>query len=64
MGKVSKIRKSDKSVFARYEFEFFQGETLVYTGEHYVVDCVLGWIYAVAVFLAVRWWFDRRQSLA
>lgn len=37
---------------------------LVYTGEHYVVDCVLGWIYAVAVFLAVRWWFDRRQSLA
>jgi len=33
---------------------------LVYTGEHYVVDCVLGWIYAVAVFLAVRWWFDRR----
>ena len=32
-GKVTQIRKSDKSVFARYEFKFFQGETLVYTGE-------------------------------
>ncbi len=32
-GKVTQIRKSDRSVFARYEFKFFQGETLVYTGE-------------------------------
>lgn len=28
--------------------------TLVYTGEHYVFDVVLGWIYAVVAFLAVK----------
>lgn len=27
--------------------------TLVYTGEHYVVDIALGWIYAIATFAAV-----------
>ena len=27
--------------------------SLVYTGEHYVVDVVLGWLYAVAVYAAV-----------
>ena len=27
--------------------------TLVYTGEHYVFDVVLGWIYAIATFLVV-----------
>jgi 3-hydroxymyristoyl/3-hydroxydecanoyl-(acyl carrier protein) dehydratase len=32
-GKVTQVRRSDASVFARYEFEFFQGKTLVYTGE-------------------------------
>ncbi len=32
-GKVTQIRKSAESVFARYAFEFFQRETLVYTGE-------------------------------
>ena len=32
-GKVTQIRKSESSVFARYEFEFFQSGTLVYTGE-------------------------------
>ena len=29
--------------------------TLVYGGEHYVFDVLLGWIYAVAVFFGVRW---------
>lgn len=29
--------------------------TLVYAGEHYVADVLLGWIYAIATFLAVRW---------
>ena len=29
--------------------------TLVYTGEHYVADAILGWIYAGVIFLAVRW---------
>lgn len=32
-GKATQMRKSESSVFARYEFEFFQGKTLVYTGE-------------------------------
>ncbi len=32
---------------------------LVYTSEHYVSDCLLGWVYAVATFLAVNRAFDR-----
>jgi hypothetical protein len=28
--------------------------TIVYTAEHYVVDVLLGWIYAVAAFVAIR----------
>lgn len=31
------------------------GWTLVYGGEHYVFDVLLGWAYAVAVYLSVRW---------
>ncbi|MDX6643676.1 MAG: hypothetical protein QOD76_1638 [Solirubrobacteraceae bacterium] len=41
---------------------------LVYTSEHYVVDILLGWIYAVATFAAVslagRWWEQRRSARA
>ena len=29
------------------------GFALVYTGEHYTVDVVLGWLYAVSVFRLV-----------
>ena len=29
--------------------------TLVYGGEHYVFDVVLGWMYAAAVYFGVRW---------
>lgn len=29
--------------------------TIVYTAEHYVADVLLGWIYAVASFAAIRW---------
>ncbi|HET6832098.1 MAG TPA: phosphatase PAP2 family protein [Solirubrobacterales bacterium] len=40
------------------------GWTLVYGGEHYVFDVLLGWTYAVAVYFGVRWvrarWSDRR----
>jgi len=32
---------------------------LVYTSEHYVSDCLLGWIYAGAAFLVVNHVFDR-----
>ena len=30
---------------------------LVYSGEHYAVDCVAGWVYAVAAFASVNWVF-------
>jgi hypothetical protein len=40
--------------------------TLVYTGEHYVIDVLVGWAYVAAVFLAVglgeRWWRNRRPD--
>jgi hypothetical protein len=32
---------------------------LVYGAEHYVVDCVAGWVYATVVFVGVNWAFDR-----
>ncbi|HSK55640.1 MAG TPA: phosphatase PAP2 family protein [Jiangellales bacterium] len=42
------------------------GLTLVYGGEHYVVDVLLGWVYVVFVVVAVgaleRWWATRRES--
>ena len=31
------------------------GAPIVYTGEHYVVDVLLGWIYAAVCFVAVQW---------
>lgn len=37
---------------------------LVYTGEHYVVDCLLGWVYAAVVFVAVNAFLDRRVARA
>ena len=35
------------------------GLTLVYTGEHYVIDIVLGWLYATVVFVVGSRVFDR-----
>lgn len=35
---------------------------LVYGGEHYVVDCIAGWIYATVVFAGVNVVFDRREA--
>jgi membrane-associated phospholipid phosphatase len=44
------------------------GFTLVYTGEHYVFDVVLGWVYAVCVYSAVlafeRWRAGERWKRA
>ena len=34
--------------------------SLVYSGEHYVVDCIAGWVYAVATFVAVNLVFEYR----
>jgi hypothetical protein len=40
----------------------------VYGGEHYVVDCIAGWIYAGATYFAVEyafaWRTRRREALA
>lgn len=36
--------------------------SLVYTGEHFAVDCLFGWVYAAATYVAVTWWFERRES--
>lgn len=38
------------------------GATLVYTGEHYVLDLLAGVGYALAAHLAVGWWEARRAS--
>ncbi|MEU7902022.1 phosphatase PAP2 family protein [Actinoplanes sp. NPDC049118] len=42
--------------------------TLVYSGEHYVIDVLVGWAYVAGVFLAVgfaeRWWRARRAVSA
>lgn len=35
------------------------GLTLVYGGEHYVLDVLMGWAYAAAVVLFWRWWTRR-----
>ncbi len=38
--------------------------TLVYTGEHYVADVLVGWLYVGVVFLVVGWaerWWQRRH---
>ena len=35
---------------------------LVYSGEHYVVDCVAGWVYAVATFVAVNVVFESARA--
>jgi membrane-associated phospholipid phosphatase len=37
---------------------------LVYSGEHYVVDCIFGWVYALAAFVAVNWAFAWRERRA
>jgi membrane-associated phospholipid phosphatase len=42
--------------------------TLVYTGEHYLIDVLVGWAYVGATFVVVgraeRWWRTRRDRLA
>jgi membrane-associated phospholipid phosphatase len=34
---------------------------LVYTGEHYAIDVLAGWVYATVAYLAVTWLFERRR---
>lgn len=36
--------------------------TLVYGGEHYVIDVLLGWVYVAVVLWVARWWERRRAG--
>ena len=36
--------------------------SLVYAGEHYVVDCIAGWAYAIATYATVEYAFARRAQ--
>ena len=36
--------------------------TLVYTGEHFVIDVLLGWLYASTIFVAGNRLFDRYEQ--
>jgi membrane-associated phospholipid phosphatase len=42
--------------------------TLVYSGEHYFVDVLVGWAYVIVIFLVVgaaeRWWWSRHPAAA
>jgi len=42
------------------------GFTLVYTGEHYVIDVLIGWLYAATVYFGgsrvYAWWLRRREQ--
>jgi membrane-associated phospholipid phosphatase len=38
------------------------GFTLVYGGEHYVLDVLMGWAYAAAA-IAFWWWWERRRQV-
>jgi hypothetical protein len=42
-----------------YPFLIFLGT--VYTGEHYAIDEIIGIVYAVVAFLAVRWIFNNKS---
>jgi membrane-associated phospholipid phosphatase len=35
--------------------------SLIYTGEHYLIDCLAGWVYASVVYFAVSFVFERRR---
>jgi membrane-associated phospholipid phosphatase len=40
------------------------GLTLVYTGEHFVVDVFAGWAYAIGIYLLASLWWRRRERRA
>ncbi|MHA3702307.1 phosphatase PAP2 family protein [Jatrophihabitans sp. YIM 134969] len=42
-------------------YPVLMGLSLVYLGEHYVVDLAAGVVYALGVHLAARWWEQRRE---
>jgi membrane-associated phospholipid phosphatase len=52
-------RRASRALVAT--FPVAMGFTLVYGGEHYVVDVLTGWLYVGAVVLAARAWEQRAQ---
>ena len=56
----SRVRPSLRPLLALYPL--LMGLTLVATGEHYVFDVLLGWLYAALVMVAWGWW-ERRRAL-
>lgn len=42
-------------------FPISMGLTLVYSGEHYVVDVLLGWLYVAVIVVGLRVWDRRRE---
>jgi hypothetical protein len=63
---VSRVPKRWWPLLAAYPLAM--AFTLVYTGEHYIVDVLVGWAYVGATFLMVglgeRWWRRRRADRA
>jgi hypothetical protein len=62
---------STKKLWVRaltFAYVLLMAVTLVYTGEHYVIDILLGWVYAVVVYVAVtkaeEAWARRRERRA
>jgi membrane-associated phospholipid phosphatase len=45
-------------------YPFAMAFSLVYGAEHYVVDCLAGWAYAIATFAVVEYVFARRERRA
>jgi membrane-associated phospholipid phosphatase len=41
-------------------YPLLMGFTLVYFAEHYVVDILAGWVYALGAYAAVQWYAARR----
>ena len=54
------VRMRTRALLACYAVAM--GLTLVYGGEHYVTDILVGYVYAAASVFGVRWWFDRRRD--
>ena len=59
-------RVSDRAASERFYETVLHtlGIDQTHSGEHYAVDCVAGWIYAVAVFASVNWAFERASQRA
>ncbi|HEX8073775.1 MAG TPA: phosphatase PAP2 family protein, partial [Thermoleophilaceae bacterium] len=43
-------------------YSLLMGFSLVYLGEHWVIDIFVGWAYAIGVYLALAWWWRRREA--